>query len=268
MQAVGEAGGGRLRRPAVRQPVAEPDHVARSSPVVCSSAACAAARSTGHGRGCQPGRASSAAPAVSRCTAIPPSTPIGGGAVSSSSTSRPFALGLLQEVARDGDPLVPVLGRRPAIVDHQQQRAAAAQPRRGVEHGSGQGQDQQGCQRQTQQQQPPAASAQASARGLIKPEPGTETAGRRCAAEPAGSPAAAATGPAAPAAATSSQGWVKPRRPRIEHRQVTMRGASMRHQRQQCQSRRVRSVRWAVKRQPWRPAMPARLSRCAASSPS
>ena len=63
--------------------------VARSSPVVCSSAACAAARSTGHGRGCQPGRASSAAPAVSRCTAIPPSTPIGGGAVSSSSTSRP-----------------------------------------------------------------------------------------------------------------------------------------------------------------------------------
>ena len=119
--------------------------LACSRPGACSSTSRAAARSTGHGRGCQPGRASRAARAVSRCSASSTGNAVRAGRrYRSSSDLAPLALGLLEQLAGDGHALVPMLGGGPAIVDDQQQRPAAAEARRRVQHRAGQRQDQQG----------------------------------------------------------------------------------------------------------------------------
>ena len=175
-----------------------------------------------------------------------------------------LALGLLQQVARDCDPLVPISRRSPAIVDDQQQRSGAAQARGRVQDRPGQGQDQQCRDGQAQQQEPPGR-ARWRAFWAEQAQRAAETAERRCVAAPAGSPAAAARGPEGRRPAGEQPGLREGESAEGQHRQATMRGASMPISAESARSA-VPSVRWLVKRQPWRPAIPARLSRCAWNS--
>ena len=129
-----EAGGGRLAF-AVREPVAQPDHRGPVEPGVVLERLAARRR----GRPARAAAASRAGPraphrrsAAARRACRPRRSAVG--AVASSSTSRPSRSACCSRSRATAIALVPVLGRGPAIVDHQQQRAAAAQARRGIEH--------------------------------------------------------------------------------------------------------------------------------------
>ena len=65
------------------------------------------------------------------------------------------ALGALDQALGMGDARGPARRRRPAVVDHQHQRAAARQVGLRIEERPGDGQDQRGGEQQAQQQQPP-----------------------------------------------------------------------------------------------------------------
>ena len=79
----------------------------------------------------------------------------GVGAVSQEENLAALALGLLQQLARDLDPLAPIPRRGPAIVDDQEQRPAAAEAGGGVQDRPGQGENQECRDGQAQQQEPP-----------------------------------------------------------------------------------------------------------------
>ena len=114
------------------------------------------------GRGCQPGRDSSASRAAMRAQL---DAVVGCGRGLEQQDLAALALGLLQQLARDLDPLVPVPRRGPAIVDDQEQRPAAAEAGRRVQERPGQGEDQQCRDHQAQQQEPPGRAGRRALAG-------------------------------------------------------------------------------------------------------
>lgn len=74
------------------------------------------------------------------------------------------ALRLLQQAAGETDPPLPVRGRGPAIVDHQQHGTPAADHRCRVEHRPGEGEEDEGGDGEAQQQEPPRCPR----RGLLR----------------------------------------------------------------------------------------------------
>ena len=126
--------------------------LACSRPGVCPSTSRAAARSTGHGRGCQPGRASSAARALIGRSSTRSS---GLGAVSRIRTSRPSRSACCRRSRATAMRSSQCFAAAQPLSTTSSKRAAAAEARGRVQDRAGQGHDQEGRDDEAQQQEPP-----------------------------------------------------------------------------------------------------------------